>query len=361
MKITFVLATVNMSGGNRVIAIYAQMLADRGHQVVLVSMPLPQPSWAERIRSWLAGRPADRPAGSHSHMDALTVEHRVLPAWRPVTDADVPDADVVIATWWETAEWVAALSPTKGRKFYFVQHHEVFDYLPVERARATYRLPLRKIVVAQWLRRVMATEYGDADVDLVSNSVDHAQFFAAPRGKAPVPTVGFLYSSAEFKGVDVTLRALALLRERVPNLRVLSFGMEWPVADAAAALSFSFNPPQATLREIYAGCDAWLTASRSEGFNLPAMEAMACRTPVVSTRAGWPEEAIVERVNGMLVDVDDAVALMEGAHWVLSLDDAAWRAASQAAFDTVRASSWEASTAAFEAALSRGGTAADTR
>jgi hypothetical protein len=30
-------------------------------------------------------------------------------------------------------------------------------------------------------------------------------------------------------------------------------------------------------------CDAWMTCSRSEGFNLPALEAMACRTPVVLT------------------------------------------------------------------------------
>src|SRR5208282_5263036 len=50
-----------------------------------------------------------------------------------------------------------------------------------------------------------------------------------------------------------------------------------------------------------------LTASRSEGFNLPAMEAMACRTPVVSTRTGWPAEAVKTGINGVLVDVEDQV------------------------------------------------------
>ena len=70
-------------------------------------------------------------------------------------DADLPDADIVIATWWETAEWVNALSPAKGRKVYFIQHHEVFSYLPVERSRATYRLPLHKIVISRWLKDLM--------------------------------------------------------------------------------------------------------------------------------------------------------------------------------------------------------------
>jgi hypothetical protein len=119
---------------------------------------------------------------------------RTLRSHRPVTDRDLPDADVVIATWWETAEWVARLAPSKGAKCYFIQHHEVFDWLPVERVRSTYRLPLHKIVIARWLASLMKNEYGDAHVDLVPNSVDHRQFFAAPRSKQAKPTVGFIYS-----------------------------------------------------------------------------------------------------------------------------------------------------------------------
>jgi hypothetical protein len=47
----------------------------------------------------------------------------------------------VIATWWETAEWVDRLSVSKGKKVYFIQHYEAFDYLPKERVEATWRLP----------------------------------------------------------------------------------------------------------------------------------------------------------------------------------------------------------------------------
>ncbi len=205
-----------------------------------------------------------------------------------------------IATWWETAEWVAKLSPSKGAKMYFVQGHEIFPGLPLERCRATYRLPLRKIVVAEWLRRTMATEYGDTDVDLVPNSVDHEQFHAVPRGKQARPTIGFLYSPVGIKGVDVALRAIELIHRRVPDLHVVSFGLTVLPPSLSTGIDFQHDPPQMALRDIYASCDVWLTASRSEGFNLPAMEAMACRTPVVSTRTGWPEESIVDGLNGYL-------------------------------------------------------------
>lgn len=115
-------------------------------------------------------------------------------------------------------------------------------------------------------------------------------------------------------------------------------------------LSFTY-PPQDALRDIYAQCDVWLTASRSEGFNLPAMEAMACRTPVVATRTGWPEEAIIQHSNGVLVNVGDVAGLTAGVEWALTLADPEWRAVSAAAFNTVANCSWDRSAEMFEQIL----------
>lgn len=344
MDITFVLPTVNLSGGTRVAAIYAGWLTRFGHRVVTVSPPAPV-----SIRDRLLGR---RMPAARSHFDGSGLDHRILDRARPVEGRDVPDADAVIATWWETAEWVARLAPAKGTKIYFVQGHEVFDWLPVARSAATYRLPMHKIVIAAWLKRVMAAEYGEHDVSLVPNSVEPAQFFAPVRGKGEPPTLGFLYSRSPLKGIDIGLKAIAHLRARIPTLRVLAFGEHAPhPGELGGGIEFHLAPAQTMLRELYARCDVWLTASRSEGFNLPAMEAMACRTPVVATRTGWPEEAIVDGVNGWCVDVDDVDALTQAAQRVLASSDADWRALSQRAFETVQHSSWEASARMFEQVL----------
>jgi glycosyltransferase involved in cell wall biosynthesis len=200
----------------------------------------------------------------------------------------------------------------------------------------------------------MQSDYGDRDVDIVPNAVDRKQFFADIRSKQAIPVVGFLSSSAKFKGVDVTVRAIELLRDKIPNLKIISFGSHAPIAGSFANLAVDFYllPPQDEIRNIYTRCDVWLTASRSEGFNLPAMEAMACRTPVVSTRTGWPEEAILSGVNGYLVDIDDASGLAKAAENVLKLTNDEWTTMSQKAFDTVSKSSWESSANLFEMALS---------
>lgn len=107
----------------------------------------------------------------------------------PIRDSDVPDADVIIATWWETAFSVASLSPSKGKKFHFIQGHEVHRHLPKNISRVRYYPPLKKITVPQWLADVMAEEYGGYEVNLVENSVDTGILYAPLRDKNSALTV----------------------------------------------------------------------------------------------------------------------------------------------------------------------------
>src|SRR5262245_57267184 len=124
MRITFVLKHADLAGGVRVVAKHAEGLARRGHEVFVVSTPHPLPrlrSVAKSLALKTTLPPLRRFRPSHlDNLDKALVHHKVLRKHRPVTDADLPDADVVISTWWETAEWVACLSPSKGIKCSFL-------------------------------------------------------------------------------------------------------------------------------------------------------------------------------------------------------------------------------------------------
>jgi glycosyltransferase involved in cell wall biosynthesis len=355
MRITFVLPVVDMGGGTRVVVIYARALKSMGHIVRLISTPPDTYPFSQKLRSWVTGKGwPGKPPAPRSHLDGSGLEHKVIDSARPITTDDVWDADIAIATWWETAEWVSRFKVEKGAKVYFIQGHEVFTHLPVARCCATYRLPLHKIVVSRWLKEIMHTQYQDPIVDLVPNSVDRNQFDAPIRHKQAVPTVGFVYSSSSLKGMDTLLAALRVLRERVPGLRIISFGSAAPTTafPLPKDVEFFLSPSQDSLRDLYSQCDVWVSASRSEGFNLPALEAMACRTPVVATRTGWPEEAIENGWNGILVDVDNCSELARGVEWFLLRSDEEWMILSANAYQTaVAAGSWEGSAKKFEQAL----------
>jgi glycosyltransferase involved in cell wall biosynthesis len=356
MRITFVLAAADLSGGNRVISIYAEKLCQRGHFVTLVSRPRRPVRLKDQVLAWLRNQTIPRNQKHWpSHFDSLTcAHHRQIPKYRPVTVDDLPDADVVIATWWETAEWVAALPPSKGRKAYFIQHYEAHPGQDAARVDATWRMPLHKIIIAQWLVKIAREKFAETDISYVPNAVDLQQFTAPPRDKQAVPTVGVMYSTVNFKGCDVALKAYDLARQKIPNLKLVSFGnrasaVELPLpADA----DHTVRPAQDQIKDVYSRCDVWLVASRSEGFGLPILEAMACRTPVIATPTGAAPE-LTAPGGGVIVPTDDPRGMAAEIERIVQLPSDQWRAMSDIAFETATKYTWDNATDLFESALQK--------
>ncbi|MBE9186692.1 glycosyltransferase family 4 protein [Microcoleus sp. LEGE 07076] len=355
MKITFVLPTLGLTGGMRVLSIYTELLQKRGHKIFIVSTPQRQRTLKQQVRSLLKGRGWESaPKKELSHFDKVDVEIRILDTDRPVTDLDVPDADVIMATWWETAEWVDKISPRKGAKVYFLQHYEAFEYVPKGRVEATWRLPMHKIAVAQWLADKARNEYGDLSVSLVPPTVNTKQFYSPkPRSKQSVPTVGLYYSTTPWKGCDLALKAFSIAAKKIPNLRLVAFGSgENPPSYLPLPRGTEYNkaPTQDQLKDYYSKCDAWLFSSRSEGFGLPILEAMACGTPVIGTPAGAAPELLAGG-GGILVNPENPEDMARAIEQICQLSDAEWLAMSETALNTVINYTWEDATALFEAAL----------
>ena len=353
MKITFVLPQPGLSGGIRVIAIYAERLKRRGHDVLIVHPPNAQPSIRERMRSVTRGEGWPKvPHLYPSHLDSLDVPRTILDRWRPIIANDVPDADVVIATWWETAEWVSALPARKGAKAYLIQHYEIHDNQPIDRVKRTWSLPLHKMVVAQWLADIARNDFGEMDVSLVANSVDLDQFNAPPRQKNAVPTIGYMHAYVKWKGSDLACEGIRIARQTLTNIQCVAFGMHEPTAEHPVPENtrFTLLPKSDALRDIYAQCDAWLVPSRFEGFGLPILEAMACRTPVIATPTGAAPE-LVGQGGGILVDHESPNAIADAILRVAHMDNAQWKSMSERAYDTARAYTWDDATDRLEAAL----------
>ena len=358
MRITFLLPRANLSGGIKVVAIYAERFRQRGHHVTLISRGPRTPSLRHRVKSLLTGGGWPRtPEIGPTHLDGLDLDHTVIPAARPLRDADVPDADAVIATWWETAPWVADLSPSKGAKLYFMQDYgapgmELADLVE------TWRLPLRLVTISRFLADLIR-EHTGRGADLVPNGVDPSEFNAPPRGRRPVPTVGFLYNiGLPEKRAELMLEACLRARRELGGeggLRVTGFGPRPPAAEHADHPLFREGgyhqrPPNEALPGIYASCDAWLFGTSREGFGLPILEAFACRTPVIATPAGASPQ-LLEGGGGLSVPHDDPAAMADAVARIARMSDADWRALSDRAFATAGRYTWDAAADQFEAVV----------
>ncbi|HEY6869983.1 MAG TPA: glycosyltransferase family 4 protein, partial [Novosphingobium sp.] len=303
MKIVFVLPEINLSGGTKVLIDYADYLKSAGHSVVCL---VPRPAriglraLARMIVRGESRRPVDRRRSHLSGRDVDIVEGKVPGR---LVESDFPDADVVIATWWETAEWIAPLGPEKGVKVHFIQGHEVFDGQPVDRVEAVYRLDLKRIVVAQWLQDVMRDSYGCSDAVLVPNGVRTGHFAASASGTVRAREVGLVWSNEPIKNCAMAIAAMDLARQHMPDLRLVAFGSEPCPGELARQdwVEYFERPAQSLIPQIYARARLWLFPTLTEGFGLPILEALACGTPVVATAAGAAPQIVSDR-NGRLVE-----------------------------------------------------------
>jgi len=180
---------------------------------------------------------------------------------------------------------------------------------------------------------------------------------AAPGALAPppdlgVPVVGAVGRLSPEKGIDVLLRAMAL----VPDARlvVVGEGPQRPELEAlarrlgiAGRVTFAgwADPPWAATWSF----DVLAVPSFTEGFGLVVVEAMLAGIPVVATAVGAIPEVVHDQVTGMLVAPGDPSALGAALRTLLGDPDrrrqlaAAARAEAALRFTTQRmASAFEA-------------------
>jgi glycosyltransferase involved in cell wall biosynthesis len=334
-------------GGFKVIAQRAAELQRLGHKVLLVS---PKPERPRRFAGPLRRLPFYGPSRENdSFLKGRGLKNVVLDRWRPVTAADLPDADVVMGTWWETMEWVDALPASKGVKMQFVQHYEVFDHLPRDRARAVLAMPHPKIVVASWIAEKIGT-HGDAPVAVVANDIDTAAFRPPVGNEDRPPVFGICYAEGPVKNMALAFDAFAALEEARPDARLIAFGAHPPSPMHMRLLDrFEMAPAQDAIPSLYGTCRAWLMPSTSEGFGLPILEALACGTPVISTPTGIAAD-VLDGSNGEVVPQDPSA--FEGAmRRFVDIPGGEWVTASARARRAAERWSLSANGKAFEAAI----------
>ena len=346
MRITFLLPADNLTGGNRVVAIYAQQLAARGHDVLVVNCAPDRLSPRQMVRAvlnrdWQCLR--NHFAPQPGHIELSGVAHKVLERPRAITAADLPDADVIVATWWETAVWMDAMPACKGRQVHLIQGYEVWlDPQAVARVHAALQLPNSKIAISSDLKRTIEDKLGDLGISVVPNAVDLSQFAAPLRDKQDAPTVGFVYAVAAIKGADICARACELARLQFPQLKVLAFGADRPSAEVPlpSGTEFFYRPRQADLKQIYGRCDAWLFGSRLDSFGLPILEAMACRTPVIAVPIGAAPDLLGDG-SGVLVAKESPEEMAAAIVAMCRQTTSDWRRSSERAHLKAHAYSWD--------------------
>ncbi len=350
MRLTFMLPGYPWRpvGGYRVVYEYANHLVARGHEVAVVH-PSRLPNWAPAPRSLyrrLRRKGAylrDRLLRPHIEWQAVDPRVRMLYVAQPLAE-DVPDADVIFATWWATAEVVLSYPDSKGAKFHLIQHYEVWGG-PKQRVDATWRAPLHKVVIAKWLYDVaLALGVSPDEIAHIPNGINHKVFHLTEPIEKRAPTIAMLFSELEWKGSAEGVKALEAVKERLPSVQAMLFGVKPRPRWLPRWIRYVADPPQSFLvDQIYNRSSIYLCPSWTEGWHLPPAEAMACGCAVVSTDIGGVRDYCEHERTALLCPPRDPESL--AANVVRLLEDDRLRVQlAKAGHERIQQFSWEKST-----------------
>ena len=166
-------------------------------------------------------------------------------------------------------------------------------------------------------------------IDVLYNGINCAHFLARPelrkqtRKEFSIPDgallVGCISAFRPVKGVDVLVRAAAIVNRSNPDLRFMLVG-DGPALAEMGQLSAELRTPclfpggHRNVLPFLSAFDIAVLPSRSEGFSNSLLEYMAAGLPVVATDVGGNRETLEH--TGLLVPANDAESL---ANAILSL------------------------------------------
>ncbi len=290
MRITWYVAVgVRNCGGVAIIYDFANHMKALGHEVTVVLGSANKFTWFPL------------------HMEVVYNPSRD-PRW-------VPDADVVVFSNTKSAETIAALPISKGRKFHYVQDYEVWANTE-EQIWASWSQPTTKLVAANYLKESILKNTGLPST-IVHYGMDFDVFYNENLRDNQPFTIGALYNPLPRKRFSEVIQVFQKVKKEIPDARLLLFGTE-DKPQLPVECEYIKTPSKDQLRTLYSRCHAWIAMSEQEGLHIPPMEAMSCGCVLVCTDIGGMKDYAIDQKTALTVTVGD----VEGAaRHLLALHD----------------------------------------
>ena len=335
MKINFVLPFIGLSGGVKVVFEYANLLTEEGHDVKVI---YPFIDKGSKLKSIIKLINSINPL-HNSSVKWFDLKATLLPV-PTLNERFIPDADIIVATWWETAHIISDYKPRKGEKFYLIQSYEDWGG-PKEEVDDSYKLGLHNIVISNWLKYKIESVGGSIN-KLIFNGVDFNEFYPDKKTKSTNEIrILMPYRPAKLKGMEDGLKAIELVRNKHKNIKLVLFGPE-PNIKLPDFVEFHVYPISGELRELYNSCDLFLFPSHFEGFGLPPMEAMACKIPVATTNVGAIPDYTIPGKTALVSEPHSPQDLAENL--IKLIDDKNLRSSiAKAGYEYIQQFNWESS------------------
>lgn len=345
-SVTFVLPGRGPSGGVRATVEMGNELRSRGYRV-RIAYPRLSPFTRAWLR-WTLDEVLSRLSWSRRiRNDWVQDFEGPLLAYRKTQRIELDENEVVVAVGTKGVLEMQTIASDASRRVRYCHGFSDHDSRLTEWA---WGGSMPTIAVSALLADRIEHYSGSPPIHIVPNGIRRSQYFVEHHVRRD--GIGLVYSSNPKKSPAHAQALAHAISEEFPDIPLCAFGADRRPSGFPDSLHYWRKPVVSQSRWIYNRSLIWLVVSKSEGFCLPILEAMACGTAVISTDHDTARGLVHPGENGLLVPVGSTEAFLAEIRSLLN-DPAQRRRLVSNGYRTVQKYSWERATDAMETALGR--------
>jgi len=266
MKIIFDLRRVGLgdNGGSSTIINSANMLSELKNKVYIIDGGKNRHTW-----------------------EKLKVPHFIVSK-----DAQIPDADAIIATGYKSVRETVSAPERCGIKFHWMRGWETWQMNEDEISKKILSAPTIKLVNGIGLQKKL--EEHNCPSILVRPGYDIESYFSMDirSGNSPV-VLGGLYNSNrgnQIKRTSWIFETIFKIKSKRKDVQLWMFGTH-KNPNLLGVDKYFYKPSLEDKNFIYNGINIWIAPTGLEGLHMPPAEAMLTECPVIGTNS---------KMNGMI-------------------------------------------------------------
>ncbi|MBM4157961.1 MAG: glycosyltransferase family 4 protein [Ignavibacteria bacterium] len=219
------------------------------------------------------------------------------------------DSEIIIFTYWPIAYKLLDFENTKTKVIYMIQAYEYWNS-SLNMLHRTYKMGFINVVVSRYLQEKI-NNLSNAESVVIYPGVNFKKYCNPFKNYFKKNLViSFFYFEPEFKGTNVILEVIDVIKNDYPKVNILCAGVTFP-KNLKNYIKYIHNPNDEQIVEFYRETDIFISSSKEEGLPLVVLEAMACQCGVISTRVGIVQEIFESNRDILVFEPGDKKKLFE--------------------------------------------------
>lgn len=197
---------------------------------------------------------------------------------------------------------------------------------------------------------MLSKGFQDRSISYAYNCVDHNLYRRGTTARNSTPLIGYFGRLKKYKSIDHLLRAFAIVKEKIPNIKLVIIGdgdyrktLENITKDIGINESVQFTGYVDENEKVKLLQKVWymVNTSSKEGWGLTVIESNACGTTVIGSDVPGLRDAIKDGETGLLYEYGNITQLADKI-LLLSMDQSLRDQLSKNAYSWAQTFDWDA-------------------